>query len=136
MTNVDRLRRAYQRWHDSRGADPAGWLALVGEDTAAASLADGAPGMEFTAARRGPGEFKEYFAGLARDWEMLSFVADEFIAEGDRVAVFGRCAWRHRRTGKDVESPFAHFWRFRDGTVTECFEFFDTAKTFAAARPD
>ena len=91
--------------------------------------------MEFSAPRGGKAEFAAYFKAIARDWEMLDHTADEFVVEGDRVAVMGRCAWRHRGTGKAVASPMAQFWRFRDGKVIEFFEFYDTAKAMAATRP-
>jgi ketosteroid isomerase-like protein len=100
------------------------------------SLAGGATGMEFTATRHNRAEAERYFSGLRDDWEMIYFTADEFLADGDRVAVFGRCAWRHRRTGKKAESPIAAFWRFRAGLAVEVSEFYDTAAAIAAARPD
>jgi ketosteroid isomerase-like protein len=136
MTNLEKLRRAFQTWNDTRGASVADWLLLFAEDVVLHSLAGGAPGMEFSAARRGRAEAEHYFNALRDDWEMIHYTAAEFITEGDRVAVHGRCAWRNRQTGKQVESPVASFWRFRDGLVVECFEFYDTAAAFAAARPD
>jgi ketosteroid isomerase-like protein len=86
--------------------------------------------------RRGRAELEHYFAAIAKDWEMIHYAAEEFISEGDRVVMVGRCAWRHRTTGKEVQSPLAHVWRFRDGKAVEYFEFYDTAKAFAAARAD
>jgi ketosteroid isomerase-like protein len=67
---------------------------------------------------------------------MISYSADEFIAEGDQVAVFGRFAWRNRNTGKTADSPFIHRWRFHRGKVAEVYEYYDTAKALAAATPD
>jgi ketosteroid isomerase-like protein len=136
MTNVDRLRQAYQAWHDSRGADRAAWLGLLADDAAVRSLADGAPGMEFAGPRRGRAAVEKYLSEITRDWEMLFFAMDEFIVDGDRVVAVGRCGWRHKGTGKAVESPAVHLWRFRDGRATELVEFYDTAKASAAARPD
>lgn len=136
MTNVDRLKAAFRAWHDSRGADTGVWLDLVADDFVLRSAGDGRPGMEFSATRTGRGSVPDYFAGLAADWEMIHYSADEFVADGDRVVVIGRCGWRHRRTGKPVESPVVSLWRFRGGKATEVFEMYDTAGAFAAARPD
>src|SRR5262249_37062194 len=135
MNNVERLRTAYQVWHDTRGASVAAWMELLADDVVMKSVADGAPGMEFSAPRRTPPDVGAYSAGLARDWEMLYYAAEEFIAEGDRVVMVGRGKWRFRRTGKEVESPIINVWRFRDGKAIEFFEFYDTAKAFAATQP-
>ena len=133
---LEKLRHAYQEWHDTRGKSVATWLALLADDVELKSVADGAPGMEFSATRKGRSDAQGYFSALAADWEMIFHRADEFLVDGDRVVVFGRCAFRHKRTGKTVESPVVHRWRFRDGEATEYFEFYDTARAFAAATPD
>jgi uncharacterized protein len=61
---------------------------------------------------------------------------NEFVADGDVVVVRGSCAWRHKRTGKEVDSPKIDFWRFRDGKAIEYYEYFDTARAFEAASDD
>lgn len=136
MGDVEKLRQAYRNWNDTRGGSVAEWLSLLADDVVIRSLAGGAPGMDFSATRRGLVEAERYFAGITADWEMIYVTADEFIAAGDRVAVLGRVAWKNRRTGRTAESPTAHFWRFRDGKVVEYNEFYDTAAGLAAARPD
>ncbi|MDR3636997.1 MAG: nuclear transport factor 2 family protein [Isosphaeraceae bacterium] len=136
MTNVDKLRRAYQMWFETRGKSTAVWLEMLAPDVVLQSLASGDPAMKFSATRRGRIEAEQYFAELAEQWEMLEFHAEEFIAERDRVVMLGRCAWRFRATGKTVESPIAHIWRFHNGQAIEFFEFYDTARAFAAAVPD
>lgn len=134
MSNVEKLRTAYQAWHDSRGTNTDVWLELIADDVSVRSLAGGAPGMEFTATRHSKAEMGHYFSGLAADWEMLFYYAEEFVEQGDRVVMIGRCGWRHKRTRKEVDTPAIGYWKFRDGKVVELFEFYDTAKAFAAAR--
>jgi ketosteroid isomerase-like protein len=131
-----KLKAAYKEWHDTRGASVATWMALMADDIEMRSIADGAPGMEFSAPRKGKATAYGYFAGLAADWEMLHHTPEEFLVDGDRVVVFGRCAFRNRRTGKTAESPIVNRWRFRDGLAVEYFELYDTAGAFAAATPD
>ena len=59
---------------------------------------------------------------------------NDFIADGDRVAVIGHCSWTNKRTGKVAESAKVDIWRFRDGKAVEFHEFFDTAAVAAAAQ--
>jgi uncharacterized protein len=133
---IEKLKPAYQRWHDTRGASVDDWIAIMHEGIEMRSLADGAEGMEFTKERKGREATRGYFSKLAEDWEMISYRADEFLVDGDRVVVFGHCAFKHRKTGKVADSRVVHRWRFVDGLAAEFFEFYDTAKAFAAATPD
>ena len=134
--NVAKLRTAYQLWNDTRGGSAQHWLDLMADDVNSRSLPGGTPPMEFTRANTGKAQMAEYFAGLAADWEMVHFTPEEFIADGDRVVVLSSVAFRFRKTGKVAESPKADVFRFRDGKIVEFVEFFDTARAFAATRPD
>ena len=136
MSNVDKLRQAYQAWHDTRGKSYDIWLDLLDDCVKLRSLAGGAPEMECSAPRDGKAAIRDYFTTLDRDWEMIFYHADEYVTEGDRVVMIGRCGWRHKGTGKEVESPTVAYWKFKDGKVVEFFEFYDTAKAFAAARSE
>src|SRR5688572_12688010 len=113
VTNVEKLRHAYREWHDTCGRSVATWLDLLDDDVELKSLAGGASEMMFTAPRRGKAAVEAYFAEMLRDWEMLSFAVDDFVAEGDQVVAVGRCAWRHRGTGKAVDTPTIGVWRFK-----------------------
>lgn len=134
--NVAKLRRAYKLWSDTRGGSAQTWLDMMADGVALRSLPAGAAEMEYTKAKSGKSDAEQYFAGLAAAWEMVHFTAKEFIAQGDRVAVLSDCAYRFKATGKVAASPKADFFRFRDGSIVEFFEFFDTASVFAATRPD
>lgn len=133
---LEKLKSAYKSWHDTRGKSVPAWLDLMADGMELRSVADGAPSMEFSAPRKGKAAAHGYFSALAGDWEMLYHNADEFIVDGDRVVVFGRVAFRHLKTGKTAETPVIHRWRFLNGLATEFFEFYDTAKAFAATQPD
>jgi ketosteroid isomerase-like protein len=133
---LDRLRAAHREWHDTRGHSVETWLALMGQDICLHSVADGAPGMEFSAPRKGLQDARGYFSALQADWEMIFHRVDQFLVDGDHVVVFGACAWRYRPTGKTVETPIVQHWQFRDGLAVEYFEFYDTAKAIAATRPE
>jgi ketosteroid isomerase-like protein len=133
---MSKIRAAYKEWHDSRGASVATWIALMADDIHMRSVADGAPGMEFSAPRKGKDTVQHYFYALAADWEMVHYTAEEFYVDGDRVMTYGHCSFRNRKTGKVAESAVLNRWRFHNGLAVEFFEIYDTAKAFAAATPD
>lgn len=133
--NVAKLKNAYRQWHESKGGSVKAWLDLMTDDVRCYSLAGGAPGAEFTAAVSSKKDFERYFKDLLADWEMIHYTTDDFVAEGERVAVRGSTAWRNRKTGRAVDTPKADFWTFRDGKVVEFHELYDTAALIAAAKP-
>ena len=130
--NVELLKQAYGKWATSKGASADDWLAICDERIAFGSLAQGPAGAQYMTAFQERNALKEYFAGLARDWEMLDFVTEHYIAQDDRVVVLGRCAWKFKKTGKVVETPKADSWRFKDGKAVEYYEYYDTAQVHAA----
>ncbi len=134
--NVKRLREAYASWNDTKGRSMEKWMGLMDDAVRFRSLAGGATGMEFTLDCHNKIDLGRYFAGLAEDWEMIHYTPEDYIAEGDRVVVLSRCAWRNRKTGKTVETPKADIFRFSEGKVIDFFEFYDTARTLACAQPD
>jgi hypothetical protein len=105
---------------------------MISDEVQWHSLAAGAQGVEFTRCCSSKDQVKNYFLELAKSWEMVSYTADEFIAQGDRVVMLGSCEWRHRDTGKLLRSPKADVHRLRDGKVVEFMEFYDTAGAIAA----
>ena len=132
---VDRLRSAYREWSDSKGGSIDTWMALMADEIAFHSLAEGAQGMEFSAPCHCHDEVRGYFARLLEDWEMLSFEMDKFVADDDTVVAIGRCAFKNRHTGKTSATPKVDIWTFKDGKAVGVMEFYDTADAFAAATP-
>ena len=131
--NVAKLKDAYRQWHETRGASVKVWLDLMADDVKVRSLAAGAPGAAFTAEVNSKEQFKRYFDGLLADWQMINYKTNQFIAEGERVAMLGSTAWRNRKTGREVDTLKADFWMFREGRVVEFYELYDTAALVAAA---
>jgi ketosteroid isomerase-like protein len=128
------LRDAYALWHDSKGGSVDHWIGLVSENISFGSVAGGAvstlPFATFYDARVA---LRGYFQLLLRDWEMIYFNAQEFVAHGEAVVMRGSTAWRNRNTGKVFATPKLDCWRFRNGKAIEVFEFFDTAGAVLAA---
>jgi ketosteroid isomerase-like protein len=133
--NVAILKDAYRQWHESKGGSVQVWLDLMTDDVKVRSLAAGRPSASFTVAADSKEQFKRYFEGLLADWEMINYKTGTFIAEGDRVAMLGSTSWRHRKTGRVVDTPKADFWTFREGKIADFRELYDTAALLDAGRP-
>jgi uncharacterized protein len=132
--NVDLLKQAYARWHDSKGGSADEWLKICSDNIAFGSLARGQPeGARYLTAYSSRDALKDYFGGLTRDWEMIEYVTEQFVAQGDRVVMLGRCTYRYKKTGKVVSTPKCDSWRFTNGKAVEFYEYYDTAQVHAAA---
>lgn len=84
--------------------------------------------------RRSPEEVAGFFSAIAaqsvdHDLEMTDFVASE-----DTVAAFGRYRGTVKSTGIRVDSPLAHYFKFRDGKVVRFVQLSNTAATLEAIR--
>ncbi len=131
--NVELLKDAYKRWHDSKGGSLDHFMSIVADDIKFRSIARGAAPLAFTQPVNRKDELRGYFDGLLGDFNMNHYTVHDYVADGD--IVFVRCAtsWTNKRTGKTFETPKADFWRFRDGKVVEFYEFYDTAQVMASA---
>jgi ketosteroid isomerase-like protein len=131
--NVAMLKAAYKRWSDTKGGSVDDWLKVCADNIDFGSIAQGAaPKVQYLTAYSSRDALKDYFDGLSRDWEMVDWVTEEFIAQGDRVVVLSQCTWRYKKTGKVVSTPKADAWRFAGGKAVEYFEYYDTAQVHAA----
>ncbi len=131
--NVELLEHAYRRWSESSGASADDWLEICADRIVFGSIAHGAAPTPYLTTYRSRDELKGYFEGISRDWEMMEYVVEHFVAQDDRVVMLGRCAWRYRKTDRVVWTPKCDSWRFVDGKAVEFFEFYDTAQVLAAA---
>jgi ketosteroid isomerase-like protein len=133
--NVAKLKNAYELWDKSKGTDTTMWTALFAENVRLRSLAAGRPGLEFTQDCHSSNDVARYFAGLAGEWEMIHYTSNQFAVDGDQVVMLGSTSWKHKKTGKRFDTPKVDLVTFRDGRIVEFFEFYDTEKVLAAARP-
>ena len=67
------------------------------------------------------------FDSLDEFW-WVDFAADpeEIIGLGEDVVVLGRYTGRAKGTGKPLDVPFCHVWRFRAGRAVRFHQFVDT----------
>jgi hypothetical protein len=133
--NVAIAENAYRLWRDSKGGSIDHWLSIMASELEFRSLAQGQPdALSFTRPCSGPAEVENYLRELTSNWEMIDYVVDHYVAQGDRVVAIGRTAWRNKSTGKAVDTPKIDVWRFNaDGKALEFSEYYDTAMVLAAA---
>ncbi len=67
------------------------------------------------------------FAKLGSEWEGFAAVPDRFVTEGDTVVALGSYRGEFKATGKAIDVPMVHVWKFRDGRVAEFRQHTDTA---------
>jgi uncharacterized protein len=131
--NVAALKRAYGRWHETKGASVDDWMALLADNIKFNSIAAGAAHVAYMTSYDQRQALRSYFEGLAKNWTMIHFTVDEYIAQGDVVVARGSCAWQNKHTQKVCATPKIDYWRFHDGKAVEYFEYYDTAGVQAAS---
>jgi ketosteroid isomerase-like protein len=89
--------------------------------------------LSYSGMRRGIRETAGFFEGIAKEHANPDLRMTEFVSSGDSVAAFGRYAATIRATGKRVDSPVAHLFKFRDGKVVRYVNMLNTAAFVDAA---
>ncbi len=123
---VEEVADAYRQWRESRGKTSDLFLALMADEIEMRSVLDPALPDDLAADRKTPAEAGEYFSVITRDWEMLDFPQEKIVADSDTIIWIGRCHWRHRHSGQEINSPKIDVWTFRDGKAVRFFEMFDS----------
>ena len=80
----------------------------------------------------GKDKVKEALAAIGESWEDFSAIPDEFHDSDDTVIVLGHGHGKGKETGKEIDWPFVHVWRFDDGQATEVLALADTFETAKA----
>ena len=83
--------------------------------------------ISFAGIRRGPEAVKEFFQAIANDHADPKLEVTEYFSSADSVATFGRYKCTLKKTGKHVETPGAHLFKFRDGKITRFVDHINTA---------
>ena len=84
--------------------------------------------------RKGPEAVKGFFQAIANDHADPKLEITEYFSSADGVATFGRYKCTLKKTGKRLDSPVAHLFKFRDGKIVRCVDFTDTAAYLEAGR--
>ena len=96
--------------------------------------AEGPAEISFTGIRRGPEAVKGFFQAIASDHADPKLQAAEYLSSADSVATFGRYSCTLKKSGRRVDSPFAHLFRFRDGKVVRFVDYLNTAAFLEAGQ--
>ena len=91
-------------------------------------------GVPFSGKRHGIEQVREFFKTMGAAQKPLEFHPGEFVAQGDRVVVFGHYEWMVNSTGTEFGSDFVHAFKIRNGVVTGFHEFMDTHAAALAYR--
>ena len=124
--NAALLQKLYARWNETQGANAEDVMQLLDDQVEMRSVLSEEVPTQLAGSKTSRQQAAQYFEALARDWEMIYFDAYQFIADDDDVVMVGRCAWRHRETGAEVDTPKVDIWHFENGRATRFFELFDS----------
>ena len=86
--------------------------------------------LPFSGKRHGIAEVKQFFEALAGTQTNMKLTPQQFVAQGDMVAMVGRYSGTVTATGKSFDGPLAHFFTIRGG---KCVRFVDVADTAGMA---
>lgn len=126
--NLETLRGAYARWGGTRGGNVDEILDMFDETVEMLSALPADVEDSVAGTHRTRAEARDYFTGLLRDWDMVSYDVDRFIVGegGEDIVMVGRCAWRNKATGLTVDTPKIDIHTFRGGKVVRFQEVYDT----------
>ena len=124
--NVALLAHAYARWAETKGGSADEILALFADEIEMRTVLTPEIPDELAKVHFRKAEAEAYFRAIAEQWEMIDYEVDRFIADADDVVMIGRCHWRNRATGREINSPKVDIWHFDDGKATSFLEMFDS----------
>lgn len=125
-TTADRLRHAYEQWHETRGQSAELFLALLADDVRLQSVLNPPELHPLTDARIGIDRARDYLASLTLALELLDHPTHQLIVDGDTIVWVGSCRWRDRKTGREIATPKVDIWHFKDGKCVSLMEMYDT----------
>lgn len=127
--NLDLIRATYEGPSEQNGRN---LLAALAPDATWTE----AEGFPYAGTYTGPEAIiSGVFQRLATEWTGYKAVAQTFVEDGDRVAVFGEYSGTYNATGIAMRAPFAHLYRIRDGRIASMVQYVDTLLVDRAVNP-
>ena len=90
--------------------------------------------IPYVGKKKGVAEVTEFFTALSGTQSDMKLTTEDFIAQEDKVATFGRYAGTVKATGKKFDSPVAHLFTIRKGKISRFVSLGDTAAMAEAYR--
>jgi ketosteroid isomerase-like protein len=112
--------------------DIPGLLAMLSEDVQWDHA--GPSEIPWAGSFRGHDGVVKFFTAIGENCDFLSFEPQTFLADQDRVVVLGSEKIKHKVSGREWETPWAHVYTVKDGKITTFREYTDTAAVAAACR--
>ena len=127
MTEQDNIQIAQAGYAAFVRGDIVGVLSFYQPD--AEFISNGPAGVApWVGTYKGHDEMMQFFARLAENFEYESYTPEEYIAQGNKIAVVVRSVGTYKPTGKRIESNAVHVWTMQDGKIAR-FEIFDDNST-------
>ena len=123
---IDELKDAYKNWRETKGGNLDQVLGLFDEQIEMHSVLEPDVRHELARVQRSREDTKNYFRELLDNWEMIDFPTEKIVADGDTVVWIGRCHWRNKHGGKEMDMPKIDVWTFHNGKAVRFFEIFDS----------
>ena len=125
--NVKTMQAAYDAF--SKG-DLATVFSLLSEDAEYIAIGP-SDVIPWAGTYQGHEQIGQFFSRLGGALEFLAFSAQEYIAQGDKLAVVVHGRYKARSTGKEFETNPHHLVTCRAGKIAQIIAMDDTAKVAA-----
>ena len=123
---IEELKLAYTNWRETKGGNLDQVLGLFDDQIEMRSVLEPNVQHELARVKRSREDTRNYFRELLDNWEMVDFPTERIVADGDTVVWIGRCHWRNKHGGKEIDTPKIDVWTFRNGKAVRFFEMFDS----------
>ena len=123
---IEELKLAYTNWRETKGDNLDQVLGLFDDRIEMHSVLEPDVPHELARVQVSREDARNYFKALFDDWEMIDFPQEKIVADGDTVVWIGRCHWRNKHDGKELNTPKIDVWTFRNGKAVRFFEMFDS----------
>jgi ketosteroid isomerase-like protein len=90
--------------------------------------------ISWSGIRHSPKEAAGFFSGIAAEHADPRLEMTEFFSNNDAVAAFGRYQATVRATGIRVDTPVAHYFKFRDGKIARYINIINSGAFVEASR--
>src|SRR5687767_15103708 len=131
---IEKLTAAYDNWRATKGQNLDEVLGLFADEIEMSSVLERNVPHELARTHSSKEDAKAYFKELLDNWEMIDFPTEKILADGDTAVWIGRCAWRSKHDGSEIDTPKIDVWTFRDGKAVKFFEMFDSLGFARAAK--